>query len=311
MWILITFLPTSNIIPMQNIVAERYLYLPMIGFCVLLALSLGSRPLRVGYYGIGICIVIFFSGLTIIRNLDWKDEFTFYSKTLKQNPDSAGANINMAMMYVKKKDFNKAMEYVNSAIKLDPNYIEGQSAVASVYQDFGYFDKALEIYEKMLAEKKYTIHKSPFFNLGIIYKIKKQYPKAIENFNKALELNPLLSFAYSHLAEIYEIQGDDEKTKLSYEKAEDADPDNYIALNALGIIYGQKGNYEKSLKYLKRALRIKPDSAEIHFNIGYTYFLTYRYGEALKMMEETLKIDPNYQQAKIVMSQILKKGGAK
>ena len=37
LWIPITFLPTSNIIPMENIIAERYLYIPIIGFCIIFA----------------------------------------------------------------------------------------------------------------------------------------------------------------------------------------------------------------------------------------------------------------------------------
>ncbi|MDD5688199.1 MAG: tetratricopeptide repeat protein [Elusimicrobia bacterium] len=364
MWILITFLPTSNIIPMQNIVAERYLYLPLIGFCVLLAmlllkmsqiviasvsevedpthgaiqlLSLRGKLERAcpptfqwwgnlmgllhdksvrndkhrmfamtAYIGIdlAICILAFFSVLLINRNRDWKDEFSFYSKTLKQVPDSPGANVTMGLLYAKNKDFSKAFEYVNKALKLDPKLIEGQEALASIYQDTGEYDKAVKIYEEMAENKKYMLYKAPFLNLGIMYKTKKQYGRAIENFNRAIELNPLTADAYAYLAEIYEGQGDAGKVGEYYKKAENADPDNYVALNALGIIYGQENKFEKSLKYFKRAAKIRPNSAEIHFNIGYLHFLLYEYGEAVKEMETTLKLDPDYKKAKFVISQI-------
>ncbi|MEW6557619.1 MAG: tetratricopeptide repeat protein [Elusimicrobiota bacterium] len=306
LWIPITFLPTSNIIPMQNIVAERYLYLPLIGICVFVAVLLdkiGRRQL-IAVYGMAGCIVILLAAMTVIRNRDWKDDWTFYLKTLKQNPDSPGANINIAMMYAKKKDFNKAIEHINTALKMDPDYVDGQATLASIYQDFGYFDKALEIYQKTVSEKKYTYHKAPFFNLGVIYKIKKQYTNAIKNFNKAIELNPLSSISYSHLAEIYETQGDIIKAKNYFEKSADINPDDYIAFNSIGIIYIQKGMHNRALKYLKKALKLKPDSVEINFNIGYIYFLTYRYGEALRMLEKTLQLNPNYERAKYLISQI-------
>ncbi|MFH0948086.1 MAG: tetratricopeptide repeat protein [Elusimicrobiota bacterium] len=323
----ITFIPTSNIVPMQNIVAERYLYLPIIGMCVLLVLLFEKcsatiysgfnvvRPFMVASsteaksavtlkYGIAGCVIIFFSAITTIRNRDWKDEITFYSKTLSQNPTSPGANLNMVAMYKKGGDYKKALEFVNKAIAIDPDYLDNNFALASIYQDSGDYDKAFVLYEKMVAEKKYTIHKAPFLNLGIIYKIKKQYQKAIENFNKAIEIYPLSSVAYAHLAEISEVQEDVYKTEKYYEKSVDVNPDDYIPLNALGIIYGQKGELDKSLKYLKRAVRIKSDSADIHFNIGYIYFLTYEYGMALNEMETTLKLDPNYERAKFIISQI-------
>lgn len=309
-WLLfsaVTFLPTSNIIPMQNIVAERYLYMPLMGISLLVSLAiakLGRRaPLWV-LYGVIFIIFVFFSGLAIVRNLDWKDDFTFYSKTLKQNPESPGANINMAMMYKKKGDYKKASEFINNATAFDPGYLDNNFAIASIYQDTGEYDKALEIYEKMVAEKKYTYHKAPFLNLGLIYKIKKRYPEAIENFNKAIDIYPLSSVSYSHLAEIYDEQNDMEKAEKYYEKSVDINPDDYIPLNALGIIYGQKGVFNKSLKCLKRALKLNPDSADVHFNTGYVYFLSYEYGKALKEMKITLKLDPNYEKAKFVISQI-------
>lgn len=308
MWIAITFLPTSNIIPMQNVIAERYLYLPLIGICVLLALSLKKICSRFSSVPIfllsSVPILLYFSALTVIRNLDWKSDFVFYSKTLEQVPDSAGINTTMGLVWAKYKNYPKAYELVNYALKLDPEMSDGQGALASIYQDKGNYDKALALYEKMVAGKKYTYHKAPFLSLGIIYKIKKQYNKAIENFNKVLELNPLSSVTYAHLAEIYEAEGDIDKATDYFEKSADINPDDHIPFNALGVIYSQKGMQDKALSYLKKALKLKPDSIEVNFNIGYVYFLTYRYGEALRFLEKTLQINPNYKNAKFLISQI-------
>ncbi|MBI5573523.1 MAG: tetratricopeptide repeat protein [Elusimicrobia bacterium] len=304
----ITFLPTSNIIPMQNIVAERYLYLPLIGICILLALLLKKISSRFSSVPIllfsSVPILLYFSALTVIRNLDWKSDFVFYSKTLEQVPDSPGINSTLGLVYARYKNYPKAFELINYALKLDPEMLDGQGALASIYQDKGDYDKALALYEKMVAEKKYTYHKAPFFNLGIIYKIKKQYNRAIENFNKAIKLNPLLSVSYAHLAEIYETHDDIEKATELYKKSVEINPDDYIPLNALGILYSQKNLQDDALKYLKKGLKLKPNSVEINFNIGYAYYLSYRYGESLKMLEKTLKLDPNYERAKFLISQI-------
>ncbi|MFH1540835.1 MAG: tetratricopeptide repeat protein [Elusimicrobiota bacterium] len=311
-WLLftvITFLPTSNIIPMQNIIAERYLYLPIIGFCVLISLLLkkiGERYPNVCYC-VAFCIFLFFTTAIIIRNFDWKSDFIFYSKTLEQVPNSPSMNATVGLVYAKYKNYPKAFEYVHKALKLNPKLPDGYGALASIYQDTKDYDMALGLYERAVVEKKYTYHKAPFLSIGVIYKIKKQYQKAIENFNRAIEINPLSSLAYTYLAEIYEMHGDVDKTEKFYKKSVDINPDDYIPLNALGIIYGQKGNYNKSLKYLKKAVKLKSNSVDVHFNIGYVYFLSYRYGEALREMKKTLKLEPNHENAKIVISQILGK----
>ena len=217
----------------------------------------------------------------------------------------------MSAIYKKNGDYKKAEDFVHNAIAFDPNYLDNNIALASIYQDSGDYDRALALYEKMVSEKKYTIHNAPFLNIGMIYKIKKQYPQAIENFNKAIELYPLSSEAYANFAEIFDMHGDTDRAAKLYKTSADINPDDYIPLNALGVYYGQKDLPNMSLKYLKKALKLKPDSAEINFNIGYAYFLLYRNGDALKMMENVLKIDPNYNKAKMIISEIIEPGKKK
>lgn len=302
----LTFLPTSNIIPMQNIVAERYLYLPIIGLCVILALFLekiGRARLSVSY-GAAICIFVFFAIIVFTRNRDWKGDFTFYAKTLKQNPDSPGAHINIGMMYKTKKDYEKALETVNYALKIDPKYLDGKTALGSIYHEMGDYDRAFEVYKEIAERRHYQYNKAPFMNLGIIYKIRKQYGESLKNFGKAIEINPLSAASYAYIAEIYELHGKFDEAQKYYEKSADINPDDHIPLNALGIIYGQKNKYDESLRCLKKALKLKPDSADIHFNLGYLYFLYYQYGESLREMEAALKLDPDNERAKYIISQI-------
>ncbi|OGS47362.1 MAG: hypothetical protein A2539_07345 [Elusimicrobia bacterium RIFOXYD2_FULL_34_15] len=305
-WILITFIPTSNIFPMQTIVAERYLYLPLIGFCVTFAVFIEKlkKPYNII---IAIFIVIFLTVNVFIRNNDWKDEVSFYTKIFKQVPDSPGANVNMALVYESNKNYEKALELINYAIKLDPDNSDAKNALAFVYKDNEQFDKALELYQKIVDMRQYQYYRTPFINMGIIYKLRKQYDKAIENFNKEIEINPLSSVAYAHLAEIYEIQGNFDFANQFYVKSAEINPDDYVPLNAVGIICGSRGQFDKALKYFNRALKIKQDVAEIHCNIATVYFLTFRYGEAIKELEKSLEIDPNYEKARYLLSEITKK----
>ncbi|MBN1384567.1 MAG: tetratricopeptide repeat protein [Elusimicrobia bacterium] len=303
LFILITFLPTSNIIPMQNIIAERYLYLPLAGFCVLMAMLL-QRLNRTFATAVICCISLFFVIAVFNRNYYWKDGFTFYSRVLKQVPDGPGAYVNMGMVYSERNEYKKALEMINHALKIDPDYLEGRSALASVYHDMGDYETAFKIYRKMAERKQYEYNKAPFINLGMIYKIKKQYKESIENFNKAIEMNPLSADSYAHIAEIYEWHGKLDEAQRYYEKSVYINPDNHIPLNALGIIYGQKNMPLRALECLKKAVKIKPDSPDIHFNLGYLYYLQYKYGESLREMETTLKLDPGNKRAKYLIDKI-------
>src|SRR3989339_557570 len=305
MWIPLTFLPVSNIMPMQNIVAERYLYLSVIGFCVISALIIKSINIK---YALPVAVLIVFCYYFAIvnRNRDWHNKFIFNNKVLEQHPYSSGANMNMGMFYYNIGDFQKALKYLNYSIELNPDEMDTKNLAATVYYAIGDYKKATGLFEEVLKSKKYTYHKAPFMTIGLMYKLKGNYKKAVEYFNKVIEIDPLSASAYTNIGEIYDGIGNLDKAIKYYEKSVNINPDDFIPYNSLGILYGQKGMYDKAMKNLKRAKKIKPQSADIYFNIGYIYFLTQKYEESFNIMQNVLSIDPKYERAKELLIEIEK-----
>jgi tetratricopeptide (TPR) repeat protein len=93
LFVAITLLPyviVSNLLlPVGAIFAERFLYLPVAGLCLLTALAIGTlgRPARVS----AIAAVALFGISMFARSLDWKDDATIFAATLRSNPDSQKA----------------------------------------------------------------------------------------------------------------------------------------------------------------------------------------------------------------------------
>ncbi len=88
----ITFLPTSNlVIPMGAIMAERFLYLPAIGFaiCLILALDFLCDRVHAGPLApvvLGLLITAAFGARTWARNADWRDNYTLFSAAVRTSP---------------------------------------------------------------------------------------------------------------------------------------------------------------------------------------------------------------------------------
>jgi hypothetical protein len=88
----LTFLPTSNlVIPMGTIMAERFLYLPAIGFsiCLILALCFVCRLVRTGSVApvvVGLLITTAFGVRTWARNADWLDDHALWSAAVQTSP---------------------------------------------------------------------------------------------------------------------------------------------------------------------------------------------------------------------------------
>jgi tetratricopeptide (TPR) repeat protein len=87
---LVTLLPTSNLLfPIGSIMAERFLYLPLVGFAGGVALALPlllRRPTLAAVVSSG--IVLAYCGRTALRNRDWQDSLHLWSSAVAAVPES-------------------------------------------------------------------------------------------------------------------------------------------------------------------------------------------------------------------------------
>ena len=181
-WVIIGLIPTSNIlVPINGLLFEHWLYIPMIGvwlvlcWClirlsriangklsVLFATALRQAPL--------ICYMLFATFLSIRtfqQNRLWRDPITFYNYTLKFAPNSYRVLNNLGMAYAEAKQHDEAIRVYQLAIRENP-----ENAVA-------------------------------YHNLGNTQKALGNRQLAIDNFEKAISLQPDFYFSYNALAQLY------------------------------------------------------------------------------------------------------------
>jgi len=134
----VLLLPVSQIIPHHELLADHYLYLPMMSFGLFIALlvqkiaarSEGARKLA---YGFAAAAVIVLSVMTVMRNRDWKDEFTLWQANYKEEPNSIRAAGNLAAMYSSRNQ-NKAVELYRRCLEIDPTYGPAYLGLATLLQ---------------------------------------------------------------------------------------------------------------------------------------------------------------------------------
>lgn len=184
-WYMLFLLPVSGIIPINNIMAEHYLYLPSAGFFYLLSyifLILWYKfkiflP-RLILSNIFFFICTMFVTRTILRTFDWRNPITFYSLSLEQSPDNIPMRNNLAM----------------------------------AYQEKGLLDQAIQEY--MLIIKNNDVYPNIHHNLANAYMQIGKYQEAEEEYIKAITMDPNFLFSYKALAGFYKMKGEKQK----YEK---------------------------------------------------------------------------------------------
>ncbi len=277
-WVLLTLLPFSNIIFLAGRpIAEQRLYIPSVGYCMLLGLVIlklsaagSSEVFRKIFKSASIVITLgiflSFSLTTISRNRDWKDPLTLWSETVKASPASARANYNLANTYRQSGDTEGAILFYKKAISLH--------------------EKPSDLYSRPV--KGYPAYD----NLGNTYYDMGSFQKAISAFRRALERHPDSPRTMVNLGVVLAATGEAKNAIFQYEKAIALDPDNASAYNNMGNAYRSLGDYPAAINAYRRSLKIAPSAPDVYFNLGNAYFESDSFSAAAEAYEKAIELDP-------------------
>jgi predicted Zn-dependent protease len=109
------------------------------------------------------------------------------------------------------------------------------------------------------------------FGLGVLYREKQEYPRALDHLEKALAKEPEILPVMTALAETYQLQGRDERAIRVLEKAIRVDDRDKTALLLLGMSYQNLEDYDKSIVFLERLTSMQPVKDEVYYHLGMSY----------------------------------------
>ena len=235
----------SNVFKLaMGIVADRFMYYPSLGFVIILAWIL-FRIFKIdpkAEYISGknlnklivllLLILIPYSGKTIVRNSQWKDQVTLLKSDIDHLEKSAKANFIysgtmkgevMRMINEKKTPKNEIratiddiLFHLDRALDIYPDYYQAYDLRGSIFITFyTEYDRSISDFSKAIEIKPNYI--PAFYGLGYCYMMKENLPEAIKNYEKTIELDPDHIQAYVDLSKIYRKLGNIEKSE-SYVK---------------------------------------------------------------------------------------------
>ncbi len=246
---LVTLLPLSNFIrisapwDMGFVMAERFLYIPSLGFCGLMAVLLAGswkiprQSFSIQKYvtiSLAVALLLFYSGRTLLRNRDWVNEKTFFLKTLKNAPDAALLHHALGNMYVREENHHKALVCYKESLRLYPRYHAAYNNIGTIYSKHGHFDQAIVSFTEAI--KINPNYVQAHFNLGTVYYQKGMIGDAFDEFKKVLQLSKNYVRAHNNLGIIYAERGQLNEAIAEFEEALKLDPNNEKARNNLAII---------------------------------------------------------------------------
>jgi protein O-mannosyl-transferase len=238
----VLYLPavTQEIFP---VFAERYLYLPSLGFVLLIALFLSWE--RVSFLRAKVMIVAVVLALiglyfvaTVTRNAVWEDNYTLWADTIRKSSDSASVHNNLGMAYEEKGAIDQAIKHFKIAVSLQPDQPRFHNNLGMTYEALGLLEKAIEHYD--IALKLRPDFAEAHNNLGVAFAKKKWMAQAIRQFQITVTLNPYLADAHDNLGIAYMEAGLIGEAIKHFEVATRLNPDNLKYRKDLSMAYGLK-----------------------------------------------------------------------
>jgi len=264
----ISLLPVSNIIPIQRLMTEAYLYLPSIGFVLFLSYmidriqylkirQLGKKNLKKISLAIFIILIIGYSAVTIKRNMDWKDELTLWERTVEVNPKSAIAYNNLGLAYNEKGDYMNAGKAFLRSIELNPRRAVTFYNIGLLYGRLNVINDSIKAYEFAVELDPGMIE--AHINLGMMYDQKEMYEEAYSEYLSALEIDPESFSAYVSIGNHFDRLKEYDKAVENYEKAIELNTNDAIVHYNLGVVYLKKNEFDNAEDEFLTVLDISPD----------------------------------------------------
>ncbi len=286
LWFIITLLPASQILPHHEIVADHYLYLPLVGAGLVLAdivQTIGriKRPAGAGV-AVGSLVVILlgaFAVRTVVRNTDWKDDATLWEATYAVVPRSPRAAYNYGLVLTNRGEHERAIPYYQQAIELDPTFLTSYFNLASTYAGLGRFDEAREVYAAALASDIDTAahqwHMTPD-TLRALYATEVamldansgRTAAARDSLSTILATNPNLVRTQDFYANVLQQRGETVATIESLRQRLAAAPDDNSSRLVLGNLLWKSGRVEDARPVMADAVEREPSSTVANLALG-------------------------------------------
>ncbi len=199
-------LPSWNIIPISAIIAERFLYVSMVGMsavfaCVLDAVCCGIPRRRI--YGILtlIFVIVCLMVLSVNRNKDWYSDLTIWKACVDVFPGNYKGHINLGTQYEAQGEHIKAISENIKLISVKPNHATAYYNLGNIYWHLGLFEKSRSSYLTALHYK--PDYWQAMNNLASLYVDKMWYHKAEHVLLQLIVKNPDYAKAHFNLGLLY------------------------------------------------------------------------------------------------------------
>ncbi|MDD5669888.1 MAG: tetratricopeptide repeat protein [Candidatus Omnitrophica bacterium] len=194
-WFVITLIPVSNIIPLSNYIAPRYIYLPLLGIAVWMAdFFLEYRAVYITgscrrFSAVLFFLLIFWYGVNSFFSVfTWRNNGILFLTAAERFPDNPFVHLELGNTFRDAGNPEEALKEYCRALVLNPRLVDAYNNAGVVLGTLGKYRASKSFLSKAIRVDPYF--SSSYTNLGVTYARSGDQDKARAAWEAALAVNP-------------------------------------------------------------------------------------------------------------------------
>lgn len=253
----------TSLVPLNVLVNEHRLYLPLAGLAVLLTAAHGQRRAGVALRAAALGVLALLAVLTWQRSRVWHDDLSLWGDAVTRAPDSFRAQSNWGLALFEAGRLDAARQALERSLALQPEQAKAWNTLGLVHEAAG---------DRQAAQAALA---------------------------RALELRPDLAGARANLARLVWVEGRTDEARQQLQRALDDDPLCTAARVALGLLLQQQGALAEAMTQYEAALRVEPGCLEARTDLALALEQAGQGERALAELRQVAAQDPGYAEGRI------------
>lgn len=259
--IIAPLLPVLNlrVFHYEYIIQDRYLYLPSVGFCYLIAILIVrlSKTRKQIATLLAIVIIVAFGGGTVAQNNVWHDAVSLWRRAVHYSPDSWSTHYNLGLAYLNQRQYQAAINELEKARQLNPREPTILNNLALAQEGTGDNLAAIVILREALKLDPTMIEAHN--NLGAFLLERKNFKEARMELLEVLKHDPQSVPARFNLARTLAGLSEHELAIREFQTVLAADPNDVAARYELAASYAELNRNPEAIAEYSRALQMDRD----------------------------------------------------
>uniref|UniRef100_A0A0M3IP41 dolichyl-phosphate-mannose--protein mannosyltransferase n=1 Tax=Ascaris lumbricoides TaxID=6252 RepID=A0A0M3IP41_ASCLU len=293
---ILAFLPASNFfLTVGFVLAERVLYLPSVGFCILVAIVYDKLKTQISDHSknemvrFAACIILLLGvNKSMERCSEWRTELDLYRSGLVVCPTNAKIHYNLGKVLADSGDSLTAEVSYKSAIRLNPSYDHAMNNLANIYLVRGQYSEAEKLLKKCV--KIRSGFAAAWMNLGLAMLGQRKFKESEECFRMSLSIRPNYPDCLYNLGNLYLQQNKKRLAESIWRNVTRIQMDHERAWVNLLVLLDELDDCEEVIELADSALEYLDDRASIHFQLGTCFGKMAQFGNAEKHLRKAVDL---------------------